>query len=84
MKIDSTKRVNVGSLKNIDIRLSYGPKSHSLTNRAEIVYGNSRDYYLSIGVNNLDFKPYLPFSIFWGLKREWPPMSLGPRIPTKN
>ena len=62
-------------MKNIDIWPIYGPKipiipyqgirflaitQPFLTNRAEILYGNSRDYYLSIGV----FGPYLLFSIF--------------------
>ena len=35
-----------------------------LTNWAEIVYGSSRDYYLT----NPGFGPYLPFSILWTLQ----------------
>ena len=56
MYIDSTKRINLVSLKNIDIWLSYGSYvfwpllSHFLTNWAEIFNGSSRDYYLSIDV----------------------------------
>ena len=36
-----------------------------MANRAEIFYGNSGDYYPSIGYKNPGFGPYLPFSIIW-------------------
>ena len=75
MYIDTTKRLNLVSLKNIDIRPIYGPNGllkyqifHIrvyvfLTNQAEICYMNSGDYYLSIGVNKSLFRHYLRFSI---------------------
>ena len=37
---------------------------HFLANRAEILYGDSGDCHLSIGIENLGFGPYLLFSIF--------------------
>ena len=74
MYIDSSKRINLFSLKNIDIWLSYGSKSLKipykgicflaiaqpfLTNWAEIFNVSSGDYYLSIDVKNPGFGPYL-------------------------
>ena len=74
MYIDTTKRINLVSLKNIDIwpmgkKVSKIPiipykGIHFLTNWTKFFYGNSEDFYLSISVNKSWFRPYLPFSIF--------------------
>ena len=83
MYIDSTKRINLVSLKNVDIWLSYGSKyhlfhiwayvvwpllSHFLTNWAEIFNGSSRDYYLSIDVKKSWFWALFAIIYFWASK----------------